>query len=94
MRHRGSTYWSWADFQLPTESYEETRDDGTKIDVQARISRTGGTQLFLGLYNEAGHPTVEEYYDNVPGENVARALKVGMKRAAELAAGMSEPLQI
>lgn len=48
MRRRGGVYWAWSDPTLHHQFHEETLYDGTFIDVQVRLSRTGGTQLFLG----------------------------------------------
>jgi hypothetical protein len=93
MKNRGSTFWSWSDAQLQTKTYEEELDDGTKIDVQARISRTGGTQMFLGVYTGDGRAITEEIYDNLPGQTTLRAIVSGTQRARAVATGASEPLK-
>jgi hypothetical protein len=93
MKNRGSTFWSWSDAQLQTKTYEEELDDGTKIDVQARLSRTGGTQIFLGVYTEDGRIITEEIYDNLPGQTTLRAIVSGTQRARAVATGASEPLK-
>lgn len=54
MRTRGSKYWMWADTALHSRSHEEICSDGTAIDVQVRLSRTGSTQLFIGVYAPSG----------------------------------------
>jgi hypothetical protein len=55
-------------------THDEQLDDGTEIDVQVRISRTGGVQMFLGVYRQEGKVLAEEVYENLPGQTVARAL--------------------
>ncbi|CAI8889668.1 MULTISPECIES: hypothetical protein [Pseudomonas] len=87
MRIREETYWSWADAQLHSRSHDEQLSDGTSIDVQVRLSRTGATQLFLGIYTCQGNALVEEYYDNRPGETMTRAMVWGVDRARALATG-------
>ena len=87
MRIREETYWKWADAQLHSRSHDEQLSDGTSIDVQVRLSRTGATQLFLGLYTRQGKALVEEYYDSRPGETMTRAMVWGVDRARALATG-------
>lgn len=87
MRIRERTYWQWADAQLHSRSHNEELSDGTSIDVQVRLSRTGATQLFLGVYSDHGRAMVEEYYDNRPGENMTRAMVWGVDRARALLTG-------
>lgn len=41
MRIRGPIYWGWADPKLHHRTHGEILDDGTLIDVQVRLSRTG-----------------------------------------------------
>ncbi|MNH35543.1 hypothetical protein D3C79_962360 [compost metagenome] len=55
--------------------------------MQVRLSRTGATQLFLGIYTCQGNALVEEYYDNRPGETMTRAMVWGVDRARALATG-------
>ncbi|PWB30450.1 hypothetical protein DCO48_20525 [Pseudomonas sp. SDI] len=87
MRIREETYWEWADSQLHSRSHDEQLCDGTSIDVQVRLSRTGATQLFLGLYARQGKALLEEYYPTRPGETMSRALVWGVDRARALATG-------
>lgn len=54
MRHRGTVFWAWADPALQHHSHEEELDDGAKLDIQVRLSRTGDTQLFIGIYERSG----------------------------------------
>jgi hypothetical protein len=88
MRIREETYWKWADPQLHSRSHDEVLSDGTSIDVQVRLSRTGATQLFLGIYTSHGKAMVEEYYDNRPGETMSRAMVWGVDRARALLTGL------
>ncbi|UBM26829.1 hypothetical protein K8374_07655 [Pseudomonas sp. p1(2021b)] len=81
MRIRGEVYWSWADPTLHHRAHQEAFEDGTTIDVQVRLSRTGSTQLFLGIYASSGMALHEESFDSRPGESMTRALAWGVMRA-------------
>ena len=85
MRIREETYWAWTDSQLHSRSHDEELSDGTSIDVQVRLSRTGATQMFLGVYGRRGKALFEEYYPSCPGETMSRALVRGVDRARALA---------
>ncbi|WP_282361447.1 hypothetical protein [Pseudomonas sp. PS01300] len=85
MRHRGECYWAWADPRLHTRTHDEMLDDGTTIDVQVRLSRTGATQLFIGVYAACGVAILEEAYDSRPQESMTRALAWGVGRARRIA---------
>ena len=82
---RGEVFWGWADPTLHHRDHVEARDDGTVIDVQARLSRVGGTQLFIGVYSSSGARLLEEAYDERPGESMTRALAWGVGRARRIA---------
>ncbi|MFJ9993423.1 hypothetical protein ACIQSO_22135 [Pseudomonas putida] len=83
---RGDVFWGWADPTLHHRDHVEVLDDGTMIDVQARLSRVGGTQLFIGVYLSSGTRLLEEAYDSCPGESMTRALAWGVGRARCIAA--------
>lgn len=85
MRIRGDVFWQWADPTLHQRSHDETLDDGTTMDVQVRLSRTGNTQLFIGVYAGTGRALYEESYLSRPGESMTRALAWGVGRARCLA---------
>jgi len=88
MRVRGDIYWSWADPNLHHRTHEETLDDGTFIDVQVRLARTGATQLFIGVYASDGRSLFEESFNSRPGESMTRAMAAGVaiaRRAASQA---------
>lgn len=85
MRIRGEVFWSWADPNLHHRRHDEALDDGTCIDVQVRLSRTGATQLFLGIYTPSGVALHEEAFDARPGESMTRALAWGVARARAIA---------
>lgn len=85
MRTRGQTYWDWADPSLHHRTHDEILDDGTQIDVQVRLSRTGTTQMFIGVYAPSGVTLIEEAYDSRPGESMTRALAWGVGRARRFA---------
>lgn len=85
MRIRGDVFWTWADPTLHHRMHDEILDDGTAIDVQVRLSRTGNTQLFVGVYAASGMPIHEEAYDSRPHESMTRALVWGVGRARQIA---------
>lgn len=93
MRHRGAVFWAWADPALQHHSHEEELDDGAKLDIQVRLSRTGDTQLFIGIYERSGLARIEEAYANRPGESVTRAMAWGAGRGRALAQFTLEPKQ-
>ena len=84
MRKRGALFWEWVDPALHHRIHDEELDDGTFIDVQVRLSRTGSTQMFIGIYDGRGAVLHEEAYDARPGETMTRALAWGVGRARKL----------
>ncbi|MFF7061567.1 hypothetical protein [Pseudomonas sp. NPDC008258] len=85
MRHRGAVFWAWADPSLLHHSHEEILVDVARLDVQVRLSRTGDTQLFIGIYERSGLARIEEAYAKRPGETVTRAMVWGADRGRSLA---------
>lgn len=85
MRIRGEAFWEWADPSLQHRSHDETLDDGTMIDVRVRLSRTGSTQMFIGVYGASGMALHEEAHKSRPGESMTRALGWGVGLARKLA---------
>lgn len=85
MRIRGQVFWSWADPTLHCRTHEETLSDGTLIDVQVRLSRTGATQMLIGVYASSGMALYEESFNTRPGESMTRALAWGVGRARKVA---------
>ncbi|UVL86906.1 hypothetical protein [Pseudomonas sichuanensis] len=87
MRFRGEKFRAWVDPALHLRHHEETLDDGRSIDVQTRLSRTGKTQLFIGVYSKTGDRIVEESYSSRPNESMIGALVWGVLRAKTFVAG-------
>lgn len=85
MRHRGEKFWVWSDPVLHHRYHDEELSDGTNIDVQVRLSRTGETQLFIGVYGKGGLRILEEAYDSRPGETMSKAQAWGLERARSYA---------
>lgn len=85
MPNRGCKFWEWADCALHHRSHDEKLSDGTTIDVQARLSRDGHTQMFMGVYGPDGALLAEEYYPCLQNETISRALVRGAERARFLA---------
>ena len=85
MRIRGKMFWDWADPTHHHRTHEETLDGGTTIDFQVRQSRTGNTQMFIGVYANCGMASYEEAFDSRPGESMIRALVWGVGFARRLA---------
>ena len=81
MRIRGDVFWDWADPKLHHRDHDEVLDDGTSFEVQVRLSRTGSTQLFIGVYAPSGIALHDEAFDNRPGESMTRALAWGVEQA-------------
>lgn len=92
MRIRGDVFWRWADATLHQRSQDETLDDGTSIDVQVRLSRTGNTQMFIGVYGITAGALHEEAFNARPGESMTRVLAWGVGRARHLATASSGAL--
>ena len=44
MRQRGSCFTAWEDHRIYGVVHGEPLDDGTEIDVSARIARSGATE--------------------------------------------------
>jgi hypothetical protein len=53
--------------------------------VQVRLSRTGKTEMFIGIYGSDGMALHEEADDSHPGESMTRVLAWGVCRARQLA---------
>lgn len=85
MLKRGDDYKRWCDPGLNHQVHQQTLDDGTLLEVQTRLSRTGATQLFIGIYEADGACIHERVYDQRPGETTTRALLWGLGRARRLA---------
>ncbi|MGR6497969.1 hypothetical protein [Pseudomonas fulva] len=89
MWQRGEVFWQWADPTLHHRSHAEILPNGVSIDVQTRLSRTGSTQLFIGVYAKHGQRLFEEAFAKRPGENMTKALSWGVTRARALAESIS-----
>ncbi|WP_430310179.1 hypothetical protein [Pseudomonas sp. PONIH3] len=85
MKIRGDVFWKWADPTLHHRDHDEMLDDGTSIEVEVRLSQTGSTQLFFGVYDPTGQAVHEEAFDSRPGETMTRALAWGVGRARQIA---------
>ncbi|WP_081501783.1 hypothetical protein [Pseudomonas sp. GM60] len=85
MRLRGNIFWEWSDPELHCRTHDETLNDGSHIDVQVRLSRTGETQMFIGIYAPDGMALHKVAVDSHPGESMTRVLAWGVGRAQQLA---------
>lgn len=85
MRIRTSVFWSWVDPTLEHRAHEESLDNGTTIDVQVQSSRTGNTQVFIGVYASGGMVLYEEVYDSRRGDSMTGAISWGVERAKHVA---------
>lgn len=86
MRKRGSVYWRWVDPEIHVRNKDERLSNGTLLNVQVRTSKTGETQLFLGVYAQHGMMLLEEAFDTRPGETMTQAMTWGLARAKEFVA--------
>ncbi|RKS24866.1 hypothetical protein BJ917_2348 [Pseudomonas sp. WPR_5_2] len=84
MRRRGAQYWLWLNKRLPAKTYEDELNDGRQIEVQARITPAGMTQVFIGVYDAGGGAVFEGFQDRSFREPLACALKWGSLRAREI----------
>ncbi|WP_137806403.1 hypothetical protein [Pseudomonas sp. G(2018)] len=84
MRRRGAQFWLWLNKRLPVKTYEDVLNDGRQIEVQARITLEGMTQVFIGIYDASGGAMFEAFSDRGFREPLASALKWGARRAREL----------
>ena len=94
MHIRGSVYWRWVDPEIHVRNKDERLSDGTLLNVQVRTSKTGDTQLFLGVYGHQGMMLHEEAFDSRPGETMTQAMARGFQRAKEYAATTSRSAAI
>ena len=90
MRRRGTKFWLWTNMQLPLHTHEEVLSNGLHIEVQARVSHEGITQVFIGVYGTHGWAVCEESHDRHAGEHYCAALKWGAQRAREIVADTLE----
>lgn len=81
MRMRGSEYYRWADSQLPNLSQVEEYGASKYIDIVARLSRNGITQVFLGVYDTTGAMLFEEYNESLVDQDVSQGINWGLERA-------------
>ncbi|MFJ3372032.1 hypothetical protein [Pseudomonas sp. NPDC086251] len=84
MRRRGAKFWLWTNTRLPLHTHDEVLGNGVHIEVQARISHEGITQVFVGVYGTDGWAICEEFHDRCIGEQYCMALKWGAQRAREI----------
>jgi hypothetical protein len=84
MRHRGAKFWLWLNKQLPVKTYEDALNDGRQIEVQARITLEGMTQVFIGIYDSRGVVVYEDFQDRSFREPLVSALRWGASRAREV----------
>lgn len=85
MKRRGETYRQWCNPILHHQIHEETLDTGACLEVQARLSRTGATQLFIGVYRADGSMMSEQAFFQCPGETMSRAMVWGVGYARRVA---------
>ncbi|HGA2318281.1 TPA: hypothetical protein ACIRVE_002853 [Pseudomonas putida] len=85
MKRRGETYRQWCDPILHHRIHEETLDTGVCLEVQTRLSRTGATQLFIGVYRADGSVMSEQAFAQCAGETMSRAMVWGVGYARQIA---------
>ncbi|EJM63858.1 hypothetical protein PMI30_04006 [Pseudomonas sp. GM50] len=81
MRHRGAQFWLWTDTRLPLHIHEEVLGDGVQVEVRARVSHEGVTQVFIGVYDGHGILMGEEFHDRGRDVPCCAALEWGAQRA-------------
>ncbi len=70
MRHRGAVFWGWTDPPLQHHSNTEQFADGARLDIQARLYRTGDTQLFMGSMNAQARPGLRRLTPSGPARRL------------------------
>lgn len=86
MRNRGQVYWEWANPELHFRNQDERLPCGSLINIQARISKEGVTQLFYGIYGVKGLALHEEYHPACEGQTISTAMAWARQRALQWAA--------
>ncbi|WLH14515.1 hypothetical protein PSH58_09485 [Pseudomonas hefeiensis] len=81
MQVRGDIYWSRSDPTLHHRTDEKTLSDCSYLEVRVRLSRTGATQMFIGVYAPSGKSVYEEAFDSRPNESMTRAMAWGVTKA-------------
>ncbi|WP_207281563.1 hypothetical protein [Pseudomonas sp. FW300-N2F2] len=61
-------YWLWVDSRLPGRDHEELLEDGTQVEVLARINLQGMTRVFVGVHRPSTHVWGEEFHDRTLDE--------------------------
>lgn len=87
MLTRSAVYFEWASSNQGHVGHDETLENGTQIDIRARVSPAGDTQLFVGAYGVEGRMLMEEHHPIMERMNVQQALSWGAARARSLASG-------
>ncbi len=81
MRKRGTVFWEWANPTLHFRNYDQLLPSNTLINVQARLSSSNVTQLFIGIYGDRGVMLYEEYFPDCIGQTITAAMAWGLQRA-------------
>lgn len=87
MLTRSKVYFEWATSTQGHFGHEEKLDNGAQIDVRARVSTGGDTELFVGAYGKEGRMMMEEFHPVMDGMSVQQAIDWGTARAISLASG-------
>lgn len=87
MLTRSNVYFEWAKSNGGHFGHDEKLENGTQIDIRARVSPHGDTQLFVGAYGIEGRMLMEEHHPIMDGMDVQQAIDWGTARAKSLASG-------
>ncbi|MCY1456228.1 hypothetical protein D9M71_734300 [compost metagenome] len=91
MKLRGEKFSDWENCQIHCCLHGEVLENGQEIDVRVRLTPTGVTQIFLGIYAGCGTMHSEEMHDASSPQTMAQAMQWGICRAKALATDIAAP---
>jgi hypothetical protein len=85
MLMRSKVYFEWAQTKQDHLGHQETLENGTQLDIRARVAATGDTQLFVGAYGADGRTLMEEFHPDMESMTAHQAISWGTARAKSMA---------
>lgn len=88
MLTRSKVYFEWAQSSQGHHGHEETLGNGAQLDIRARVTAAGDTQLFVGAYGADGRMLMEEHHPAMDGMTAQQAISWGTERAKSMASAV------
>lgn len=88
MLTRSKVYFDWAQSSQDHFGHKDTLDNGTQLDIRARVAAHGDTQLFVGAYGADGRMLMEEYHPAMDNMTAQQAISWGTERAKSMASAV------